>query len=254
MNPKSHGTARPTVVLMALLATALTSGCGISKAQYLDLTHRHDDLATKNQQLQASLASANNEKTQLEASKTQLESRVRELESESAERQRTSDDAKSTYETLIGKLQGELSSGKVEIQRMRDGLSVNLAQDILFRSGSSELDAQGRELLLKVAEELKPAPFDIFVNGHTDNQKIGAALATRYPTNWELGAARSSRIVRLFQEAGLSKERLTVVSHSDSRPRESNDTPEGRAKNRRIEIRLRPATNDQTATEPGEAR
>jgi chemotaxis protein MotB len=133
------------------------------------------------------------------------------------------------------------------VQQLRDGISVNLAQDILFKSGSADLDKTGRELLLKVSDQLKASPFQIVVTGHTDNQKIGPALASRYPTNWELGGARSSRIVRLFQEAGIGPERLAAVSFADSRPRESNDTPVGREKNRRIEIRLRPVSSEQSA-------
>jgi len=126
---------------------------------------------------------------------------------------------------------------------------VNLAQDILFRSGSADLDTKGREILLKVADDLKTSPFQVFVAGHTDNQKIGASLAARYPTNWELGGARAARIVRLYEEAGVPKERLAAVSMADSQPRESNDTPEGRAKNRRIEITLRPTSpSEPTAT------
>ena len=243
----AHFPARGT--LMILLAAVLTAGCGISKAKYLDLTHNRDDLAAKNQMLQSSLDTANKDKADLESSKAVLEARLREKEAAVAEQQKSADDAKATYERLIGHLKGELGNGKIEIQQMRDGVNVNLAQDILFRSGSSELDDTGSELLLKVADDLKASPFDVLVNGHTDNQRIGRTLASRYPTNWELGAARAARIVRLFEEAGIPKERMAAVSFSDSRPRESNETEEGRAKNRRIEIRLRPTVSEQTAGE-----
>ena len=154
---------------------------------------------------------------------------------------------KATYESLVGNLKGELDSGKLQVQQLRDGISVNLAQDILFKSGSADLDKTGRELLLKVSDQLKASPFQIVVTGHTDNQKIGPALAARYPTNWELGGARASRIVRLFEQAGIGAERLAAVSFADSRPRMPNDTPAGREKNRRIEIRLRPVSTEQSA-------
>jgi chemotaxis protein MotB len=98
-----------------------------------------------------------------------------------------------------------------------------------------------------VSDQLKASPFQIVVTGHTDNQKIGPALAARYPTNWELGGARAARIVRLFEEGGIASPRLAAVSFADSRPREPNDTPAGREKNRRIEIRLRPVASEQSA-------
>jgi chemotaxis protein MotB len=148
---------------------------------------------------------------------------------------------------MMGRLQGELKSGQVEVQQLRDGISVNLAQDILFKSGSADLDKTGRDLLLKVADEFKASKYQVVVTGHTDDQKIGPGLASRYPTNWELGGARAARIVRLFEESGLEKGRLAAVSFADSRPREANTTPAGRAKNRRIEIRLRPTEPVATA-------
>jgi chemotaxis protein MotB len=117
---------------------------------------------------------------------------------------------------------------------------VNLAQDILFKSGSANLDPSGKELLTKVAEELGSSNHEILVIGHADNQKIGPGLAQRYPTNWELGSARASQITRLFQDAGIASQRMLAVSASDGRPRADNATVEGRAQNRRIEIVLRP--------------
>jgi chemotaxis protein MotB len=240
---------------LVMLAAVVAAGCGVSKAQYLEITKSRDDLTSKNQQLQSSLDAANGEKTQLATDKAALEARVQEMEStaqqlgtELEKEKQSAADLKSTYESMVGSLQGELSSGQVTIQQLRDGISVNLAQDILFPSGSAELDKGGRELLLKVSDQLKQSPFLIIVMGHTDNQKIRAGLATRYPTNWELGGARASRIVRLFEEAGIAKDRLSALSLADSRPRAANDTPEGRAQNRRIEIRLRPVASEQEPT------
>lgn len=240
--------------ILILLVAAATTGCGVSKSKYTDVTKSRDELAAQNKQLQGNLETATKDKTQLESDKAALETHVKEMETATQEAQAKAEaehqaatDLKSTYEGMIGHLQGELNSGQIQIEQMRDGISVSLAQDILFRSGSADLDKTGRTLLLKLAEDLKASPYQVIVTGHTDNQKIGAALASRYPTNWELGGARAARIVRLFDEAGIAKDRLGAVSFADSRPRVANDTPEGRAKNRRIEIRLRPVANEQTA-------
>jgi chemotaxis protein MotB len=241
--------------LTALVALSLSAvSCGVSKTKYGDLQKTYDESITKNKQLQTDLETANKDKAQLQTEKAALEETAKANEATAQqlgmkleEQQKSVEDMKATYESLVGNLKGELDSGKLQVQQLRDGISVNLAQDILFKSGSADLDKTGRELLLKVSDQLKASPFQIVVTGHTDNQKIGPALASRYPTNWELGGARSSRIVRLFQEAGIGPERLAAVSFADSRPRESNDTPVGREKNRRIEIRLRPVSSEQSA-------
>ena len=242
-------------VVAALVALSLSAaGCGVSKSKYADLNKNYDAAMAKNKELQANLDTANKDKEQIQSEKTELEGKVKDMESTAQqmgtkleEQQKSAEEMKSTYESLVGNLKGELNSGKVEVQQLRDGISVNLAQDILFKSGSANLDKAGKELLLKVSDQLKTSPFQVVVTGHTDNQKIGAALAARYPTNWELGGARAATIVRLFEGAGIDKARLAAVSFADSRPRETNDTPDGRAKNRRIEIRLRPVSSEQAA-------
>jgi chemotaxis protein MotB len=244
--------AAVAAVLVALSLSAVS--CGVSKTKYADLNKNYDAAVAQTKTLQASLDTANKEKEQLQSEKSAIEQQAKDNEAMAqqlgtklAEQQKSVEEMKTTYESLVGNLKGELDSGKLEVQQLRDGISVNLAQDILFKSGSANLDKTGQELLLKVSDQLKASPFQILVTGHTDNQKIGPALAARYPTNWELGAARASRIVRLFEQAGIGGERLAVVSFADSRPRESNDTPAGREKNRRIEIRLRPVSAGQTA-------
>ena len=243
-------------LVAALVAMSLSAvSCGVSKTKYADLNKQYDAAMSKNKQLSADLETANKDKAQLQSDKDASDAKIKEMEATAEqlgtklqEQQKSADEMKSTYESLVGNLKGELNSGKVEVQQMRDGISVNLAQDILFKSGSADLDKAGKDLLLKVAEDLKASPFQVLVSGHTDNQKIGGQLAGRYPTNWELGGARAATIVRLFEKAGIDKARMAAVSFADSRPREPNDTPAGRAKNRRIEIRLRPATEGQSAS------
>jgi chemotaxis protein MotB len=250
--------ARPQMLnryaLLILCLALPAAGCGVSKAKYMGMTQDRDALVLKNSGLQASLDSVNTVNATLHTQNAALESHAKEMEATSdqlatqlKEQQAQTAEVHATYESMMGRLQGELKSGQVEVQQLRDGISVNLAQDILFKSGSADLDKTGRDLLLKVADEFKASKYQVVVTGHTDDQKIGPGLASRYPTNWELGGARAARIVRLFEESGLEKGRLAAVSFADSRPREANTTPAGRAKNRRIEIRLRPTEPVATA-------
>jgi chemotaxis protein MotB len=230
-----------------LMAAALSSGCGVSKSKYLEATQGQESLNAKNQTLQQSLDAANAKSAQLEKDLASTQSQVSELNTELENSKQAVTHMQSTYEGLVGQLKSEVDGGKVTIQQMRDGIRVNLAQDILFKSGSANLDKSGKEILMKVADELKSSNAEITVIGHADNQKIGPGLAQRYPTNWELGSARASQITRLFMEAGIPESRMYAVSAGDGRPRADNATEEGRAQNRRIEIRLRPMETAEAA-------
>ena len=105
-------------------------------------------------------------------------------------------------------------------------------------------------LLGKVATQIRKSSHQILVIGHTDNKPIGPALVKQYPTNWELAGARAASVVRLFARSGLPGRRLRAVSVADTQPVASNKTEEGRARNRRIEIRLLPLPGTKPATAP----
>ena len=236
---------------LALLAMSfLAAGCGVSKAQYLAATQSAETLTAKNQELQKNLDAANARSEQLAQQVGSMQASMSQVNADLERQKQANSEAQSTYEGMMAKLREEISSGQVEIQQMRDGIRVNLAQDILFKSGSSSLDAAGKELLIKVADQLKASTFEIVVTGHTDDQKVGPRLAQRYPTNWELGAARAGTVVRAFQDAGIGASRMLAVSAGENRPRSGNDSVEGRALNRRIEIRLRPIEVEERAANP----
>jgi len=101
---------------------------------------------------------------------------------------------------------------------------------------------KGQEVILKLADSFRDnKDQNIGVEGHTDDVQIGAALLDRFPTNWELSAARATAVVRFLQEKGdIAPERLTASGFGFYRPVATNETPEGREQNRRIEIILVP--------------
>ena len=98
----------------------------------------------------------------------------------------------------------------------------------------------GKEVLTRAAAELKASPYQTVVAGFTDDIPISEGLKSKYPTNWELAGARAASVVRLLEQEGVPSEQLLAISFGQNSPVESNVTPEGRAKNRRIEIILRP--------------
>jgi chemotaxis protein MotB len=184
------------------------------------------------------------ERDALEQKVGALEEANREFDSQLEERTARLDEMAGVYESLVRDLKAEVVSGHVQIEQLRDGIRVNVAEEILFPSGYSELNERGRQVLGRVAADLADTPHLVKVVGHTDNVQISRRLKSRYPTNWELGAARAASVVRLFQEQGIDGARLEAVSRGPFTPIASNDTSAGRAKNRRIEIRLLPNLSD----------
>ncbi len=126
----------------------------------------------------------------------------------------------------------------------RDGglrVAVELA-DELFAPASATLTGRGRRRLDALAEQLARFPAYRFrIEGYTDSVPIGNRLKERFPSNWELAAARAAAVARYFIEAhGLEPERFEIVSFGPTRPIGPNDTPEGRQLNRRVVIRALP--------------
>ncbi len=147
----------------------------------------------------------------------------------------------STYESLLEKMKTEISKGQVTISELKGKLTVNMVDSILFDSGKAEVKKGGLEILGKVISILKDVKDkSIRIEGHTDNVQIVGVLAKRYPTNWELSAARAINVARYLQDQGIDPGQLSAVAYGEWKPVGDNDTAEGKAKNRRIEIILVP--------------
>ena len=145
------------------------------------------------------------------------------------------------YGDLVAELSSELKANQIKISEMKDGVTVNLSQEILFPSGSATLNDSGVSVIKRVSGKLKNIPHQIIVAGFTDNVPIKGDLAKLFPTNWELAGARAASVVRLLESQGVNSDKLTAVSFGENQPVASNDDWKLRAQNRRIEIRLRPA-------------
>ena len=245
----------PELTAAALLA--LPSAC-VTSGTHDEVVTERDDLKRRVERLERSTESLDAERVKLiddledlRIAEEQLDKDVRRLrrreaelsdnlalrEAELAERNSEVEKLRGTYEGLVSDLEAEVAAGQIEIEQLREGLRLNLTQDVLFASGSADVNRGGREVLAKVADRVKRVPNSIVVRGHTDNVPISRK---EFPTNWELAGARASRVVRLLQKGGVGPERLSAVSLGETQPRASNATPEGRARNRRIEIWLRP--------------
>ena len=149
-----------------------------------------------------------------------------------------------SYQMLSNQLQSELNADvaqlnadQVQIQQLQDRLKVTLVNELLFPEGGWVLHKQGEQVLAKIAPTLsKLQSGNIIVQGYTDNLAIGPELRERFPSNWELAATRATDVVRFLVKQGVPASLLSAQSFGDNRPVASNDTPQGRAKNRRVEI------------------
>ena len=126
----------------------------------------------------------------------------------------------------------------VELEQDAAGVKVTLSDTVLFASGSAELSVVGADLVKRVAQTVADKNLFVIAAGHTDNVPVSDALSKSYPTNWELSSARALAVVRQLAASGLPQDRLEARAYGEGRPVAPNNTSEGRAKNRRIEILL----------------
>ncbi|MGV3638744.1 MAG: OmpA family protein, partial [Flavobacteriales bacterium] len=185
----------------------------------------------------------------------ELEARKRELKAKDAELQdkaRRMDDLDrrlkaqtDAMNALRKKVADALVNFKAEdlSVTMRDGkVYVSLSEKLLFPSGSAAVEPKGKEALVQLAQVMgNNADIDILVEGHTDNVPIKRG---RFSDNWDLSTARATSIVRILQTAGLDPTRVTAAGRGEYVPLASNDTPDGKQRNRRTEIILNPRLDE----------
>lgn len=139
------------------------------------------------------------------------------------------------YEMLLQYLQEHDLDDKVKVDMREDGVNVLISDSVMFRSGEAILLPRSRELLHHIASVLNDKMASVVVEGHTDNRPIHSSV---YPSNWELSAARAASVVRylIAQPGALPPAQYSAVGYGEFRPVASNESAEGRSKNRRVEI------------------
>jgi flagellar motor protein MotB len=146
---------------------------------------------------------------------------------------------------LRSKLDTEITARNVEIEKLKDQLSVRVLDRILFRSGSAQILDEGKLVLDKLADAVTDSDETIRVEGHTDNVPIHPRLQPKYFSNWELSGARAASVVRYFQDQHqIDPLRMEAVGLSKYRPVASNDDEAGRQRNRRVELLLKAAKKE----------
>jgi len=206
------------------------------------LKRERDDLTGQVAKLDETTASLKKDKEEALASLEAEKEELKRVEEEKAAKETEIKRLSGTYEDLAASLRSEIAQGDIKIKQVRDRLTINVVDRILFDSGSAKIKPAGLKVMKTVSEVLKKvADKQIRIDGHTDNVPIGAGLKERFPSNWELSTARATSVVRyLIDEGGLVPELLTAAGHADTQPVAANDSEEARSKNRRIEIALYP--------------
>jgi chemotaxis protein MotB len=202
-------------------------------AQTLELEAKDRTIA----ELEAKLEKHSKTIEKLEKTKGGLESKLEQKEAALAA-------VKTLQDALSKSLVEEIETGDIRVSQRDNLLVVDVADTVLFGVGEAELSERGQQVLERLASSLIALPDQaVFqVGGHTDNQAIKSdEVKAKFPTNWELSAARATNVVRYLEEsAKVPGKRLVAAGFSAYRPVASNSTAKGRAKNRRIEIALLP--------------
>lgn len=152
--------------------------------------------------------------------------------------------------TLERGLDGELKSGKIGLKLEARGLVVSLREATFFASGDDAVAPGSEAIVAKIAAEIQGFGNPVRLEGHTDSKPIHTS---RFRSNWELSAARSIAMLELLQQKfGIAPERLSVAGYAENAPVDSNDTEEGRAHNRRVDMVI--LSDEAAKSEPGGGR
>jgi chemotaxis protein MotB len=148
------------------------------------------------------------------------------------------DDLDRLRRELTQNLSSQVANHSISLEMGRDGLVISLREAGFFDSGSAVPKSDALPTLRQIAEKLGSTPYDVRIEGHTDNVPIHNV---EFDSNWELSSARATRIARLFLDMkAMSPDRLSAAGYAEYHPVATNDTPEGRAENRRVDLVVMP--------------
>lgn len=218
------------------------------KARIKELDNEIASLQAKVTQVQEEVARLEAEKGEVEGElaavvkdRAKLRASARELEqalSELGKRKAEAEKRVSQYRDLLARFQSLIDAGKLKVKITDGRMVLELPTDVLFPSGRAKLSDEGLAAIAEVGQILATMPDRKFqIEGHTDNVPI---KTSRYPSNWELAAARALTVLKTMREAGMPGSTLSAASFGEFRPVASNDTDDGRRANRRIEIVIVP--------------
>ncbi len=169
--------------------------------------------------------------------RSSLRARVEEVKAalaDAAKRKAAAEARVAQFRDMLDRFQALIDAGRLKVKIVDGRMVVVMATDILFESGKADLSEEGKSALAEVGAVLASIPDRGFqVEGHTDNVPISTS---RFHNNWELGSARAVTVVSTLIDAGVPADRISAASYAEYHPVADNDSAEGKAANRRIEI------------------
>ena len=156
---------------------------------------------------------------------------------------------------IIGnELKALVEAEQVKLRESDFWLEIEINSGVLFPTASADLSPSALPVVSRIGEILAANASRVQVEGHTDNVPIYTA---QFPSNWELSAARAATVVRLFEDAGVTPDRMSALGYGEFQPVEDNQTPDGRAANRRVVVVVSaadgPSPDNRSGERPGEA-
>jgi chemotaxis protein MotB len=239
----------------ALLLALLAGACGYSEEEMQAQRDRVDQLQKKYEELEKQHKAATDKLTATEVANAQMADQLRKMGVNAADQQKNMDEMNkliqelqakerqaqarlATFRGMLERFNKMIASGKLKVKIVRGRMVVELSENILFDSGKAELKAEGQTALTEVASVLASiGERDFQIAGHTDNIPIKSG---KFPSNWHLSTARALTVTQHLADHGVPAVRLSAAGYADTQPAATNDTPEGRQQNRRIEIVLMP--------------
>jgi chemotaxis protein MotB len=207
------------------------------QTDYTEMNQRYTDLLksslSKTEQLNLALKQKEDMLTLREKRLVELESIIR-----------RQDSITNALNEIVKRALLSFNSEELTVEMKNGKVYVSLSDKLLFKSGSADIEEKGQEAIKKLADVLNKNPeIDVLIEGHTDNVPLRSSL--NFKDNWELSTGRATNIVRIISDVSkVNPKRLTAAGRSEYMPKVSNDTPEGRAKNRRTEIILTPKLDE----------
>jgi chemotaxis protein MotB len=231
-----------------VVSVLLIAACGPSKAEWEaklaeveDLRAQVAELSRMREANEARLAELEQENNQLKDAISKLQGEKFDLEKLVAKLEEAELQAKKrleTFEKMLEQFKALIDAGKLKVKIKNGKMMLELPSAVLFASGSAKLSKEGRETLAEIAAVLATIPDREFqVAGHTDDVPIKGG---KFKNNWMLSAGRAVSVVTFMQEQGVNPINLSAAGYSEYQPEASNETQEGKAQNRRIEIVLMP--------------
>jgi chemotaxis protein MotB len=235
---------------LVLVAGVFLTGC-VSTSTF---DEKQAELAACQKQAKSDLDACKSARSEIDTKLTVANQELSVYRQAAEARQSKLDALQNQEKQLRERLSKELTDKNVEIEQLKGQLSVRMLDKIVFKSGSADILPQGTEVLDKLADAIKDSTDTIRVEGHTDDTPISDKLKVKYPSNWELSAARASAVARYFETKHfINPKRLESLGFSIYHPMAPNDSDENKQRNRRVEIVLKPAAEPEPAKEPAAA-